>query len=234
MAKCSRCGNEVLFRYINGRYIPLHPSGGCIDSGATSIGKDYSGYTRSEESCCFLTSCPQCRGSVFFIRFNGGSVWIDPPLGPPWFKHSCMDDSEKNSGEDRAPLVNWILGENEKSSQQILGVIKEAEVSPSKKFTITRFDTEKNDRYILIIKNNAGFLTGKLVIFNPIQKTIAPLENTAFIFSTLDLIDGPLQFKSESPLTRCPECETPINSKNLKKHLKNQHDIGHIINSHRT
>ena len=36
--------------------------------------------------------CPECGANVFFIRHNGGFVWIDPPLGPPWDKHGCFDE----------------------------------------------------------------------------------------------------------------------------------------------
>jgi hypothetical protein len=90
MATCSRCGNPIVFRNVDGRCVPIHTAGGCIDSGWSHT-QDYSGYSRSEESNCFLTNCPKCDREVFFIRYNGGSVWIDPPLGPPWEKHPCMD-----------------------------------------------------------------------------------------------------------------------------------------------
>ena len=36
------------------------------------------------------TQCPSCAADVFFIRHNGGSVWVDE-LGWPWPKHPCMD-----------------------------------------------------------------------------------------------------------------------------------------------
>jgi hypothetical protein len=32
---------------------------------------------------------------VFFIRHNGGNVWVDPPLGWPWPKHSCFSFEPK-------------------------------------------------------------------------------------------------------------------------------------------
>src|SRR5437867_9011938 len=34
--------------------------------------------------------CPECGADVFFIRHNGGSVWVDE-LGWPWPKHACFD-----------------------------------------------------------------------------------------------------------------------------------------------
>jgi hypothetical protein len=36
-----------------------------------------------------LINCPMCQGEVFFIRHNGGSVWVDE-LGHPWPKHHCF------------------------------------------------------------------------------------------------------------------------------------------------
>ena len=42
-------------------------------------------------------SCPVCGADVFFVRHNGGSVWIDE-LGPPWDKHGCFDDDSVGMG----------------------------------------------------------------------------------------------------------------------------------------
>lgn len=44
---------------------------------------DYQDFTRP-------TKCPECGEDVFFIRHNGGSVWVDE-LGWPWPKHACFD-----------------------------------------------------------------------------------------------------------------------------------------------
>ena len=109
MATCSRCGNSITFRYVNGRRVPLHLSGGCIDSGDRSSSTDYSGYSRSEESrfpTCVPTKCPECGDKVFLVRYNGGSVWIDPPLGSPWYKHPCMDQGYIPSGRTRSSLLS--------------------------------------------------------------------------------------------------------------------------------
>ena len=38
------------------------------------------------------TSCPICKQPVYFIRHNGGSVYVDE-LGWPWPKHGCFDNS---------------------------------------------------------------------------------------------------------------------------------------------
>ena len=42
------------------------------------------------ESFAAPATCPKCESSVYFIRHNGGSVWVDE-LGWPWSKHSCFN-----------------------------------------------------------------------------------------------------------------------------------------------
>lgn len=93
---CIYCGGELIFRYIDGILKPIHLSGGCssdrdLESGGrVEIGARYDLGLRDD--FCHRTKCPRCGASVFFIRHNGGSVWVDPPLGPPWPKHACFDD----------------------------------------------------------------------------------------------------------------------------------------------
>ena len=116
MPTCSRCGGEIEFCYIDGRCIPLHFSGGCGGAARSEV-FDYPGYRRSKEGSCFRTKCPKCKEGVYFIRHNGGSVWIDPPLGPPWYKHPCMDDAyvaakvaAKRRLDETAPLDHAVNG----------------------------------------------------------------------------------------------------------------------------
>ena len=49
-------------------------------------------YVQYGSSCSWNpTSCPICGSDVYFLRHNGGSVWLDE-LGDPWPKHPCFDD----------------------------------------------------------------------------------------------------------------------------------------------
>lgn len=43
------------------------------------------------EDFCKPSKCPRCGASVYFVRHNGGNVWLDS-LGAPWPKHACFDD----------------------------------------------------------------------------------------------------------------------------------------------
>jgi hypothetical protein len=80
--QCVFCGSEVRFRVIRGAVVPLHEgSHACIGNKL---------YRRGEEDICHPTTCPECGGSVFFVRHNGGCVWLDD-LGQPWPKHGCFD-----------------------------------------------------------------------------------------------------------------------------------------------
>lgn len=226
MANCSRCGKPITFRKVDGRCVPLHLSGGCIDGGGRTTSTDYSGYSRSNESCCFLTNCPECGDEVFFIRFNGGCVWIDPPLGPPWYKHPCMDNGYIPTGGQRSTLVlNISFPSKEVGYGLILGVVKESEVSFSKYCTIICIETEKNDRYVLLVKHNAGFLIGKLVVFNPNEKSVALFDDAKYTYGVVSMLSFPLGIDQQMQIEQviCPECNVKFSSKNVKKHLKNQH-----------
>lgn len=47
-------------------------------------------YCIHEDGFCRKTSCPKCGCTpVYFIRHNGGCVWVNS-LGIPWPKHECM------------------------------------------------------------------------------------------------------------------------------------------------
>jgi hypothetical protein len=58
------------------------------------IGFSSRSYSFSErfKDVCHPTHCPECGKEVYFIRHNGGSVWVNPPLGWPWPKHGCFDE----------------------------------------------------------------------------------------------------------------------------------------------
>lgn len=95
MAKCKYCGEEVIFRVIEGQRRPIHPGGGwdCGSwSGSVEVRQMERGEYASPPSKDFThpTKCPKCRAEVFYIEHNGGSVWVDD-LGWPWPKHGCFD-----------------------------------------------------------------------------------------------------------------------------------------------
>ncbi|MGZ8218952.1 hypothetical protein [Methylomagnum sp.] len=225
MATCSRCGNVVEFRYVDGKFVPLHVHGSCTGSNSSKV-NDYSGYNISHDSTCFCTTCPECGEKVFFVRYNGGSVWLDPPLGYPWYKHACFSDEISNLTPklSLAASHNYLSSHNsEKQSKSnlIIGIVKSTYFDID---TDIIFETGNQEVKNIILKHNAGFLLGKVCIYDTNQDRIWPLEEPHHAFSIYKPIapqNDSLIYRSD--LISCPKCGVKLNPKNLSKHLKRQH-----------
>lgn len=77
-------------------------------------------WQHSESDCCAHSKCPRCGDAVFFVRHNGGSVYLDPPLGPPWPKHPCMDTSTSSYSS-----IKIIAAKVRQFPNMIFGIIVE-------------------------------------------------------------------------------------------------------------
>jgi len=53
-------------------------------------------FALNQSDFCRPTTCPRCKQKVFFIRHNGGSVWVEE-LGWPWPKHEHFADSASDN-----------------------------------------------------------------------------------------------------------------------------------------
>ena len=216
MSICSRCGNSIEFRYIGGKCIPLHLDGGCLGYGS-SVSADYSGYNTSSDSACFSTHCPKCNENVYFIRHNGGSVWIDPPLGPPWYKHSCFE-TEESQGVRASLADNYQIDLHQLDSEGLLlGVVRSTKVNPDKSHTKALLETGKYETIHLGIKHNAGFVLGKLCVVSENSEYLWPIDAPGLLFKVLSVK------KVSSEIVLCPECGVEVMSKNLRKHQKKCH-----------
>lgn len=231
MSSCSRCGQKIEFRYIDGICVPLHVEGGCIDDIDGKV-DDFSGYRVSKESCCFSTSCPECNSDVYFIRHNGGSVWIDPPLGPPWIKHECFDNQVDSSVSSVTIDCNLEqisqIKDHELSSSLLIGVVVATKVDKNKRFTDIEFFTSKAEALRLRLKFNAGFLCGRLSIYNRKLKEIFPVEDPDKKFKECrpgEEKSIPSQLVTRKPIKRpklveCPRCSKKVYSNRKKNHMK--------------
>jgi hypothetical protein len=75
-SRCIECGEKVEIRHCRGRLIPF----GCKC------------HQRQRTPRSFRTTCPICGcNSIYLIRHNGGTVWLDE-LAPPWPIHGCFND----------------------------------------------------------------------------------------------------------------------------------------------
>lgn len=98
MSKCRQCGHEVTFRHIGGIPVLFHLDGTCDNR---------SPYPGDVIKRAVRTRCPHCEELTYFVRHNGGSVYLDE-LGHPWPKHPCF---EENDGSIRV-LMNLEANNN--------------------------------------------------------------------------------------------------------------------------
>lgn len=180
---------------------------------------DYSGYTVSSESTCFCTHCPTCRSEVYFIRHNGGSAWIDPPLGPPWVKHACFEPDTSI----KSTLLTASENQNFSTHDKIIGVVKASHVDNLKTYTKLTIETGKSDNINLRVKNNAGYLLGKLCVYESASGRIWPVEEPSYIFGTDKWVNRKRKYLVKKDMTICPRCNKVIEEQNMKTHMRKIH-----------
>ncbi|BCG18090.1 hypothetical protein RZY40_004758 [Vibrio alginolyticus] len=217
MSTCNRCGQPIEFRYVGGQCVPIHPHDGCCNSSGTSV-NDFSSYSVSTESACFSTSCPDCGDEVYFIRHNGGSVWIDAPLGPPWYQHYCMHAAKSPTlkAESLVSVFNFEFSSLPENS--VIGVVKSCRVSSNKSKTELTVNAESNQKLTLVCKNNGGFLLGKLCVIDSGNETIYSFDEPSLRYMLLDEI-----IKTDA--TECIECGVALSKKNVKRHMRKVHGV---------
>lgn len=169
MSNCRYCGKEIEFRYIDGQCVPLHMDGSWCDGQVSGDGGRVvnSNVHIKFDDCCRITTCPECGDDVFFIKHNGGSVWVDS-LGWPWPKHGCMErnkdpswyryfqSKELSKGDERlfAGIIvksKWVSTEKNKSASIIVAI-----------------DGGEQGRTIFMIDGTttSDYVLNKLAIFN--------------------------------------------------------------------
>ena len=120
---------------------------------------------------CRPTHCPECGIDVFFVRHNGGSVWLDGPLEWPWYKHPCLyreDQPRAAEGED-------LVDPNTPLPQgSILGVIIHQRWSPTEKTTtaIIRCQNERDCVFMFLKRNGPKRVAGELVAVSEKDRTV--------------------------------------------------------------
>jgi ribosomal protein S27E len=112
---CNRCGEQITFRKIDGKTIPIHPNGGCNGryggrNQVRVISPQVVTKTVFDDPQSYLNpnaKCPVCGKSVFFYQSeHGGRVFFDD-VGWPWPKHPCTDRAAaQNSAAIYAPTRN--------------------------------------------------------------------------------------------------------------------------------
>jgi hypothetical protein len=83
-----------------------HIGSGGGNYGATGFSTRTYSFSERFKDVCYPTKCP-IKGCepVWFIRHNGGSVWVDE-LGWPWTKHACFD--EPSHRDSYASIASFV------------------------------------------------------------------------------------------------------------------------------
>lgn len=195
MTVCTKCGQPVEFRFMDGRPIPLHFEGGCPGSPGATGGERV---RKSDESSCIRTKCPECSDAVYFIRHNGGSVWIDPPLGPPWYRHGCMDLAGQSAPSDpgqRTSIVDaGLIDELGEREGIITGVVKISEISEDRRRTLLTIEVGEPEDLIVLVKGGADTFVGRIVIVDGPQRLIFCANESRLAFSIPNTLSVPQSF----------------------------------------
>lgn len=219
MKVCAKCGQTVEFRFIDGRPIPLHFEGGCSADQRTAASERV---RRSDESSCVRTKCPKCSDAVFFIRHNGGSVWIDPPLGPPWYRHGCMDGDGSASQvgkRQRKSIVDAGLLEALGEREGIFtGVVTISEISDDRRRTLLTVEVGEADDLVVLVKGGADSFVGKIVIVDGPKRIIFCADAPRFAFTILNTVSVP-QSLAEAGID-LPEMLGPSQAKKLRSAME--------------
>jgi len=220
MPTCKYCGEEIEFRYVNGRCVPIHPDGGwqCSWSQDEVVSIEYLPATTRDwhhQDFTRPSHCPKCGANVFFIRHNGGSVWLDE-LGWPWPKHACFDQPNSATSEFARWSVKASGFENAK-----IGVITCVHPPESSRLS---------DRMVEIKLGNGtkigvflqwmpadDSLTGALVCVSTENKLLLHEKHGEIAFHRLVEVSIP---PSQNAIVRCPRCNAFVIRKNMDKHKK--------------
>ena len=162
---CYNCGGEVIFRYLDGVLTPIHLSGGCSEWGWTSDSSQRSAGGFADDFCR-PTHCPYCEEAVFFIRHNGGSVWVDE-LGWPWPKHGCFEERPGEGGA--VPAFSSI--DNESPSELLLGIVEWGERAGGRTRLLVKRKNEWR-MHMLTVRGDQMALVGELVAFARLQPVL--------------------------------------------------------------
>lgn len=156
----------------------------CGWGGDGHAGRNSGGYIgiNKEGSCspqsysqCQISTCPKCGEDIFFIRHNGGAVWLDPPLCPPWFKHSCFDQRSLSNKQQPKLLISFPSSENHK-----IGVVSKA----SHKGDI-QFITNNNHTITISVSGNPNELEGELCFYDDLLNTIWASKRPKRVYSCI-------------------------------------------------
>lgn len=192
-----------------------------------------------QDSYAAPSCCPYCGNNVYFIRHNGGTIWVDQ-LGWPWPKHACfISDSEPawvSYLRERTYIASNSLDVNHQElcshpCTGFAGLVVQARHLHLTKSAIVglAIDGGKIGRRLAVIDgdNTAEYYVGSIAAFDHNESCIAfsnhNVKDIKRIVIPPSYIGLPHNWLLNSTLIQCPNCSTMLNQKNLVKHLMRKH-----------
>lgn len=122
-------------------------------------------------------------------------MWIDPPLGPPWLKHPCMDKTPQIatvSNSPRASIIELqVLDALDGNSSVLVGVVIDLQLREDYKQTIVSVDIGDEEELTLLVKGGAGAFLGRLVLIDGEAKRISHINSLEHSFPIRNCLSIP-------------------------------------------
>lgn len=130
------------------------------------------------DSFCHPTRCPRCGAAVYFVRHNGGCVWLDE-LGWPWPKHACFDERREArwSSVLRSSLlrVSPVSAEGTGRPKSYVGIVVDSVefTGQDPRIIALTLEFEMRDRVVVVIPAEGHrFFLGEIVVIFPTTRQI--------------------------------------------------------------
>ncbi|WP_445012030.1 OST-HTH/LOTUS domain-containing protein [Vreelandella stevensii] len=123
-----------------------------------------------------LTRCPVCQSEVAFIKHNGGSVWLDLPLGPPWYKHACFD-KEKTSKVRSSLKTNFHETQKSFNYKTKIIVISFCVYNEHSGSTRLKANFDSDEVYSFSVRGDARIFVGRLCFVDESVKEVWPVDD---------------------------------------------------------
>ncbi|TLM67384.1 MAG: hypothetical protein FDZ69_04630 [Deltaproteobacteria bacterium] len=200
-------------------------------------------YAWDEAEFCAPSKCPICGEDVFFIRHNGGSVWVDD-LGWPWPRHGCFD-SYQSRGAFTPAVVSAIPAHQILDPE--LGLVVRASQASGESFAQLLVRHSNGEYLRMIVENGYADLAGEIICFSREKKQVVLLFNEKKVFDIIKYKTAKKKTKLTSGWREkdpddnqivhnaepvCPYCNMEVDYRKLIKHLCRHHN--HVENSTET
>lgn len=152
MQTCFYCGEGIETRGEDQHTVPFHSQGSCSYRRARELKTLRSFYHRSR--------CPKCARDVFYLRHDGGSVWLNQ-MGYPWPKHPCMDLRPKSARRKSAFRMAEDL-----DPSYLLGCVLDAKEGRGKTELLVKTETLRVAHVSVIKGGDLSALKDEVIFFS--------------------------------------------------------------------